>query len=96
MEALLPVLYNLWPDLDKVQTKVCSVFWISANWWRAKVQEDVNGMIGYFTLLKRALHIAPRPEVLDNLQPMFKVFMEAIDMKMVFGFTDVSDLRSHL
>ena len=53
-------------------------------------------MIGYFTLLKKALHVAPRPEVLDNLRPMFKVFMEAFDVKMVFGFTDVSDLRSHL
>ena len=47
-------------------------------------------MIGYFTLLKRALHAAPRPEVLDNLRPMFKVFMEALDVKMAFGFTEVS------
>lgn len=50
-------------------------------------------MIGYFVLLKRALHAAPRSEVLDNLRPMFKVFMEALDVKMVFGFTEVSVLR---
>ncbi|KAG8215320.1 hypothetical protein J3R82DRAFT_8911 [Butyriboletus roseoflavus] len=55
-EVLLPVLYELWPNVDKAQTK-------------------------------RALHAAPRPEVLDNLRPMFKVFMEALDVKMVFGFT---------
>lgn len=53
-------------------------------------QEGVNGIIGYFVLFKRALHAAPRPEVLDNLRPMFKVFMEALDVKMVFGFTEVS------
>jgi len=44
-------------------------------------------MIGYFALLKRALHAAPRPEVLDNVRPLFKVFMEAFDVKMSFGFT---------
>ncbi|KAG6369730.1 hypothetical protein JVT61DRAFT_13599 [Boletus reticuloceps] len=70
-EVLLPVLYDLWPNVDKAQTK-----------------EDVNGMIGYFTLLKRALHAAPRPEVLDHLRPLFKVFMGAFDVKMVFGFTE--------
>ena len=47
-------------------------------------------MIGYFTMFKRALHAAPRPEVLDNLRPMFKVFMEAFDVKMEFGFVEVS------
>ncbi|KAF8125619.1 hypothetical protein EV363DRAFT_1225659 [Boletus edulis] len=71
-EVLLPVLYDLWPNVDKAQTK------------------DVNGMIGYFALLKRALHAAPRPEVLDHLRPLFKVFMGAFDVKMVFGFTEVS------
>ncbi|KAI9571928.1 hypothetical protein HD554DRAFT_2300345 [Boletus coccyginus] len=70
-EVLLPVLYGLWPNVGKAQTK-----------------EDVNGIVGYFTLLKRALHAAPRPEVLDNVRPMFKVFMEAFDVKMVFGFTE--------
>jgi len=70
-EVLLPVLYDLWPNVDKAQTK-----------------EDVNGMIGYFTLLKRALHAAPRPEVLDKLRPMFKVFMDAFDVKMAFGFAE--------
>ncbi|KAF8440039.1 hypothetical protein L210DRAFT_3760928 [Boletus edulis BED1] len=70
-EVLLPVLYDLWPNVDKAQTK-----------------EDVNGMIGYFALLKRALHAAPRPEVLDHLRPLFKVFMGAFDVKMVFGFTE--------
>lgn len=53
-------------------------------------QEDVNGMIGYFVLFKRALHAASRPEVLENLRPTLKVFMEALDVKMVFGFTEVS------
>lgn len=50
-------------------------------------------MIGYFTLLKWALHAAPRPEVLDKLRPMFKVFMEAFDVKMAFGFAEVSVSR---
>lgn len=47
-------------------------------------------MIGYFVLFKRALHAASRPEVLENLRPTLKVFMEALDVKMVFGFTEVS------
>ena len=38
-------------------------------------------MIGYFVLLKRALHAAPRPDVLDNLRPLFKVFMDALDIR---------------
>lgn len=53
------------------------------------LQESANGMIGYFTLVKRALHAASRPDVLDNLRPAFKVFMEAFDVKMVFGLTEV-------
>ena len=51
-------------------------------------------MIGYFTLLKRSLHTAPRPEVLEYMRPIFKVFMEAFDVKMVFGFTEVSIFRN--
>ena len=46
-------------------------------------------MIGYFVLLKRALHAAPRPDVLDNLRPLFKVFMDALDIEMAFGLTEV-------
>ena len=52
-------------------------------------QESVHGTIGYFTLFKRALHAAPRPEILDNVRPLFKLFMEAFDVKVVFGFTEV-------
>ncbi|KAF9238673.1 hypothetical protein BU15DRAFT_88298 [Melanogaster broomeanus] len=52
---------------------------------KAQTKEDVNGMIGYFILLKRALHAAPRPEVLENMRQVFKVFMEAFEVKMAFG-----------
>ncbi|KAF9221723.1 hypothetical protein BS17DRAFT_710411 [Gyrodon lividus] len=52
--------------------------------------KDVNGMIGYFTLLKRALHAASRPVVMENLRQIFKVFVEAFEVKMVFGSKEVS------
>ncbi|KIJ18297.1 hypothetical protein PAXINDRAFT_97717 [Paxillus involutus ATCC 200175] len=52
---------------------------------KAQTKEDVNGMIGYFTLFKRGLHAASRPEVLENLRQIFKVFVEAFEVKMVFG-----------
>jgi U3 small nucleolar RNA-associated protein 10 len=47
-------------------------------------------MIGYFTLFKRGLHAASRPEVLENLRQIFKVFVEAFEVKMVFGSREVS------
>ena len=49
-------------------------------------------MIGCLVLLKRALHAAPRPDVLDTLRPLFKAFMDALDIKMVFGLTEVRGL----
>ncbi|KIJ60905.1 hypothetical protein HYDPIDRAFT_42974 [Hydnomerulius pinastri MD-312] len=52
---------------------------------KAQTKEDVNGMVGYFTLFKRALQAAPRPEVLESLRQIFKVFMEAFEVKMTFG-----------
>ena len=43
-------------------------------------------------LLKRALHAAPHLDALDTLRSLFKVFMDALDIKMVFGLTEVRGL----
>lgn len=95
-EVLLPVLYDLWPNVHRAQTKVSIVARLVWNDDETVHQDDINGMVGYFTLFKRALHAAPRPEVLDNVRPLFKVFMEAFDVKMVFGFTEVRVLLCRL
>jgi U3 small nucleolar RNA-associated protein 10 len=43
-------------------------------------QGNVVGFISYFQLLKRALRAAPREVALDQLRPIFKVFLEAFDI----------------
>ncbi|KAG6334786.1 hypothetical protein ID866_4304 [Astraeus odoratus] len=70
-DVLLRILYELWPNVSKEQTK-----------------EDVNGLIGYFTILKQTLKSVPRPEVVEQLRQISKVFMEAFDVKMSYGFTE--------
>jgi hypothetical protein len=36
---------------------------------------------GYFELLRRTLRAAPRPPVLENIRPTFKVFLEGLDLR---------------
>ncbi len=35
---------------------------------------------GYFSVLKRAIHVADRSVVSDNTRTLFKVFMESFDL----------------
>ncbi|KAI6147846.1 hypothetical protein BKA82DRAFT_4145263 [Pisolithus tinctorius] len=70
--ALMQVLYELWADLGKEQTK-----------------ENVHGLIGYFTVFKWSLKAAPRADVLEHLRQIFKVFLEAFDVRLSFGAQEV-------
>ncbi|KII90106.1 hypothetical protein PLICRDRAFT_686024 [Plicaturopsis crispa FD-325 SS-3] len=52
--------------------------WPSVAIGHAKVP---TGYAGYFRLLKRSLHAASRPTVLEHIRPLFKVFVEAFDVR---------------
>jgi len=87
--VMLQVLYELWPNLSKENTKVgqsdegvnCTSL--------TNQQEDVHGLIGYFNVLKWSLKAAPRPDVLEHLREIFKVFIEAFDVQLTFSSNEV-------
>ncbi|KAI6022898.1 hypothetical protein BKA83DRAFT_89928, partial [Pisolithus microcarpus] len=55
-------------------------------------KEDVHGLVGYFTVFKWSLKAAPRADVLEHLRQVFKVFLEAFDVRLSFGAQEVSYL----
>lgn len=42
-------------------------------------RQDRDRMVAFFDLMKRALRVASRPVVLENIRPLFQVFLEAFD-----------------
>ncbi|KAI5990429.1 hypothetical protein EDD15DRAFT_2388798 [Pisolithus albus] len=52
-------------------------------------KEDVQGLVGYFTAFKWSLKGAPRADVLEHLRQVFKVFLEAFDVRLSFGAQEV-------
>jgi U3 small nucleolar RNA-associated protein 10 len=48
---------------------------------------------GYFELFKRSLRAAPRPPVLENIRPMFKVFLEGLDLRNKRRDIDIFKVR---
>lgn len=49
---------------------------------------------GYFELLRRSLRAAPRPPVLENIRPAFKVFLEALDLRNTRRDVDAPKVRA--
>ncbi|EGO02920.1 hypothetical protein SERLA73DRAFT_102973 [Serpula lacrymans var. lacrymans S7.3] len=55
------------------------------SWWSIDQSKktDVDSISGFFFILKRSLHAAPRAEVLAQLRPTFKVFLDALDLRTI-------------
>lgn len=49
-------------------------------------------MVAYFDMLKRSLRAAPRSIVLENLRPLFKVFVEAFDVPSQLPLDDATEV----
>ncbi|KAI6117492.1 hypothetical protein EV401DRAFT_2197674 [Pisolithus croceorrhizus] len=60
-----------------------------ADLGKEPTKEDVHGLIGYFTVLKWSLKAAPRADLLEHLRQVFKVFLEAFDVRLTFGAQEV-------
>ncbi|KAI6126293.1 hypothetical protein EDD16DRAFT_1553513 [Pisolithus croceorrhizus] len=60
-----------------------------ADLGKEPTKEDVHGLIGYFTVVKWSLKAAPRADVLEHLRQVFKVFLEAFDVRLSFGAQEV-------
>ena len=50
---------------------------------------------GYFELLRRSIHAAPRPPVLENIRPAFKVFLEGLDLRNKRRDVDAPKVRTN-
>jgi U3 small nucleolar RNA-associated protein 10 len=79
-KTVLLTMTELWPPLHH---SVCGCYVRRFRLLHDMRQAKQNVFIGYFDVLKKALHSAPRPIVLEYLRPMFKVFLEALE---VVGF----------
>lgn len=60
-----------------------------ADLGKEQTKEDVHGLIGYFTVFKWSLKAAPRANVLEHLRQIFKVFLEAFDVRLSSGAQEV-------
>ncbi|KAL4062956.1 hypothetical protein V8B97DRAFT_2026593 [Scleroderma yunnanense] len=63
--------------------QVLDEFWPKLS--KGQTKGDVNGLIGYFNVLRWSLKAAPRPDVLEHLRQLFKVFIEAFDIRSLFS-----------
>jgi len=52
-------------------------------WPSLYLSGNLDRFVGFFQLLKRFLRSSPRPVVLEQLRPLFKVFLEAFDVTKV-------------
>ena len=77
-KTVLLTMSELWPSLHQ-NVSACSVP-NSSFIFNTTKQARSNVFIGYFDTLKKALHSAPRPIILEHLRPLFKVFLEALEV----------------
>ncbi|EIW76657.1 hypothetical protein CONPUDRAFT_168479 [Coniophora puteana RWD-64-598 SS2] len=63
-KVLLPVMQGMWLDVEQKEV----------------MQGDVTRLNAFFDLLKRSIRSAPRPDVLEQLKALFKIFLESFSV----------------
>lgn len=88
-KTLVPTLCELWPTIGAYPRHV-RIFDDSMSYYLYRLQrrERCNA---YFDVLRKSLRAAPRVVVLENIRPLFKVFVEAFDIPVQYP-TDASEV----
>lgn len=55
-------------------------YYIMSSKYSCIIQPVISRLQGYFSALKKALHVADRPVVSDFLRTLFKVFLESFEL----------------
>lgn len=80
-KVLLPAMIELWPSVKASRELVCL---ISLPHFAYQSPYDLQDrLVAYLDLLTRGLRNATRPAVLEQLRPLFNVFLEAFDIAKV-------------
>lgn len=89
-KTLAPTLCEIWPSIKASPRHVRS--FDGYTFFRLPRLQKPERYNAYFDVLRKSLRAAPRPIVLENIRPLFKVFVEAFDMPAHFS-SDASEVK---